>query len=135
MRKTLTALSIAAALFAGQAVANDATLSQLRTCGVQLSVAQVTAITNAEGQQLVNVIAELVAAQPSMAASIAAAAVSANPGQADAIQAAAIEAAPAQEKAINAAIASGESCVGNSGEGLPTSSVPSIGGTELASPN
>lgn len=135
MRKTLTVLSLTAALFAGQAVADDATLNQLRTCGVQLSVAQVAAITSAEGPQLIKAIADLIAAQPSMAGPIAAAAVSANPGQADAIQAAAIEAAPAQEKAINAAIASGESCVDNSGEGLPTSSVPSMGGTELASPN
>lgn len=135
MRKTLTVLSLAAALFAGQAVANETTLSHLRSCGVQLSVAQITAITTAEGQQLVNVISELVAAQPRMAGSIAAAAVSANPSQAAAIQAAAIQAAPAQEQAINTAIASGEGCAVSTGDNLPSTSLPTISGTELASPN
>src|SRR5690606_509117 len=104
MRKTLTALSITAALFAGQAMADQATTANLQAYGVQLTAEQAAAITSAEGQQLVDAIAALVAAQPEMAATIVAAAIKANPSMTDAIVAAAIQAAPAQEQAILAAV-------------------------------
>ena len=141
MRKTLTTLSLAVALVSGHAIADQATTDSLQAYGVQLSAAQAAAITSAEGQQLVNEIAALVAAQPEMAATIVAAAVSANPRLSSAIQAAAIKAAPDQEAAIKAAVEAGqESRILSNGEKIPTSSMPSIGGsgggtTELASPN
>ena len=40
MRKSLTALSLAAALFAGQALADQATLEALQAAGVVLTPAQ-----------------------------------------------------------------------------------------------
>lgn len=150
MRKTLTALSIAAALFAGQAMAGQETLSSLQSCAVSLSAEQSAAIANAQdSQQLVDAIASLITAQPSMAANIVAASVRTNPSLAGVIQNTAIQAAPAQEQAINSAVvASNEVCspIGkgsnliNGGASVPTSSVPSIGGsgggsTSLASPN
>lgn len=130
MRKTLTALSIVAALFAGQVMADEATVNSLQANGVQLSAAQNTAIANAEGQQLVNAIADLVAAQPEMAATIVAAAIQANASLTDAIVAAAIQAAPAQEQAIRAVVAANQkSRVISNGESIPTSSMPGIGGS------
>lgn len=141
MRKTLTALSLTAALFAGQAVADQATVNSLLANGVQLSAEQNTTIANAEGQQLVDAIAQLVAAQPDMAATIVAAAIRTNSSLTDAIVAAAIQAAPSQEQAILAVVAAnGDSRVISGGASVPTSSMPSIGGsgggsTSLASPN
>lgn len=132
MRKTLTTLSLAMAVFAGQAMADPATTASLQAYGVPLTAEQAAAITSAEGQQLVDAIAALIAAQPEMAATIVAAAIKVNPSLTDKIVAAAINAAPAQEQAILAAVKAGVS--------LPKSSLPSMGGsgggnTSLASPN
>lgn len=141
MRKTLTTLSLAVALVSGHAIADQATTDSLQAYGVQLSAAQAAAITSAEGQQLVDAIAALVSAQPEMAATIVAAAVNTNPSLSAQIQAAAIQAAPGQEAAIKAAVAAGQkSRILSNGEKIPTSSMPSIGGsgggtTNLASPN
>lgn len=141
MRKTLTTLSLAVALVSGHAIADQATTDSLQAYGVQLSAEQAAAITSAEGQQLVDAIAALVAAQPEMAATIVAAAVNTNPSLSAQIQAAAIKAAPGQEAAIKAAVLAGKkSSILSTGESIPTSSMPSIGGsgggtTNLASPN
>lgn len=140
MRKTVTTLSLAAALFAGQALADEATLNSLQAYGVPLSAEQSTQIASAEGQQLVDAIAALVAAQPSMAATIVVAAIEARPSQADDIIDAAIVAAPDQEQAIRDAVAANGTAISRSGATIPTSSLPSIGGsggggTSVASPN
>lgn len=141
MRKTLTALSITAALFAGQAMADQATTDSLQAYGVPMTAEQAAAITSAEGQQLVDAIAALVAAQPEMAATIVAAAIKANPSLSSAIQAAAIQAAPGQEAAIKAAVAADQAGTAVSGGvSVPSSSLPSVGGagggsTGVASPN
>lgn len=141
MRKTLTTLSLAMAVFAGQAMADPATTASLQAYGVPLTAEQAAAITSAEGQQLVDAIAALIAAQPEMAATIVAAAIKVNPSLTDKIVAAAINAAPAQEQAILAAVkANKESRILSNGETIPGSSLPSINGsgggsTSLASPN
>lgn len=141
MRKTLTTLSLAAALFAGQVMADEATVNSLQAYGVTLSAEQSAAIASANGQQLVDAIAALVAAQPEMAATIVAAAVKSNPSLKAAIVAAAIQAAPAQEQAINAAVAANDdNNIISAGAEVPSSSLPSIGGsgggsTDVASPN
>ena len=132
MRKTLTALSVAAALFAGQAMADQATLDSLHAQGVLVPGDHAAVIASAEGPALVNAIAALVEAMPHMAAQIVAAAVDANPQLALSITAAAANAA-------NNAKLSPPSRFGN-GASVPTSSMPSIGGsgggsTSLASPN
>ncbi len=141
MRKTLTTLAVAAALFTGQAMADQATVDNLQANGVQLSAVQISAIANAEGQQLVNAIAGLVAAQPSMAASIVAAAIQTNRSLTDAIVTAAIQAAPTQEQAIRDVLAANtRSRVMSGGQTTSYSSIPSVrgsggGSTSLASPN
>lgn len=89
MRKILTTLSFATALFAGQTMADQATLNALQAYDVPLPAKQSSAI------------AQLVAAQPVMAATIVAATMRSNPSLADAIAAAAIEAVPDQEQASN----------------------------------
>ena len=145
MRKTLTALSIAAALFAGQAMADQATVDNLNAQGVPLTAEQTVVIANAEGQALVDAIAALVAAQPNMAAAIVTAAVAANPELADAIQQAAVKAAPGQARAISAAVSAAVEAAATPGAlsglgSIPESSMPSNdgsggGSTKTASPN
>ena len=46
MRKTVTTLSLAAALFAGQALADPATVESLQAYGVPLTAEQTTQISN-----------------------------------------------------------------------------------------
>ena len=143
MRKTLITLSLAAALFTGQAMADQATVDCLQTEGIVLSAEQTAAIGVAEGQELVDAIAALVAANPDQAAAIVRAAVRANPSLAEAIKAAATQAAPGQADAIAAAVEQGISEAGSArgiGSKVPSSSLPSIcgcggGSTSTASPN
>lgn len=142
MRKTLTALSIAAALFAGQAMADKATVDSLEASGIPVTAEQTATIAEAEGQALVNALADLIASQPHMAAAIVTAAIKANPGLTDAIEAAAIAAAPEYEQAIRNAVITGllkEDM--NDASLIPSSSLPSVDGSgngrdsSLASPN
>lgn len=147
MRKTFMTLSVAAALFAGQAVADQATLDNLVAAGVVLTEEQAAVIGAAEGQALLDAIAALVATSPEQAAAIVQAAVAANPGLASAIQAAATQAAPAQADAIAEAVILGQAdaapgnapTTGDQGAAT-TSSAPSVSGggsgsTTTASPN
>lgn len=136
MRKTVTTLSLAAALFAGQALADPATVESLQAYGVPLTAEQTTQISNADGQQLVDAIAGLVSAQPAMAATIVVAAINARPSLTDDIVNAAIVAAPAQEPAIRNAVEANQGPLGPRGNTqVPTSSLPSIGSGSVASPN
>lgn len=100
MRKTLFALTMAAALTSGQAFADQATLESLQAAGIQLSAEQAATIAAAEGQALVDAIAALVKANPQLAATIVGAAVQATPGLAVAITEAAVKAAPDYKTAI-----------------------------------
>ena len=125
MRKIITTLSLGAVLFTGQTLADQATVDTLQAYGVPLSTEQSSAMASAEGQQLVDAVTQLVAAQPSMAATIVAATIRSNPSQADAIVAAAIEAAPGQEQAINDAVAVNKKKRLSTGESMPSSSIPS----------
>jgi len=100
MRKTLFALTMAAALTSGQAFADQATLESLQAAGIVLSDEQAATIAAAEGQALVDAIAALVKANPQQAATIVGAAVQAAPGLAVAITEAAVKAAPEQKTAI-----------------------------------
>lgn len=124
MRKIITTLSLATALFAGQTMADQATVNTLQAYGVPLSTEHNSAIANAEGQRLVDAIAQLVAAQPSMAATTVAATMRSNPSLTDAIVAAAIAAAPGQEQAINDAVAANKKKLLSTGESMPSSSIP-----------
>lgn len=151
MRKILTTLSIATALLASYVQADQATVNTLQTYGVPLSAEQNSAIANANGPQLVDALAQLVAAQPVMAATIVAASIRSNPHLTDAIVPAAIAAAPEQEQAINDAVAASKKRLVSSGQSIPSSSIPSEkistpgmprdatgsggGSTRLASPN
>lgn len=140
MRKTFIALSVATALFAGQALADQATADSLQAYGISMTAEQNAAIVNAEGQQLVDAIAQLVAAQPEMAPTIVAATININPNLSDAIVAAAIQAAPGQEQAIRNVVKANKGSALNNGASVPTSSMPSIGGsgggsTSAASPH
>lgn len=74
MRKTLTILAVAAALFAGQTMADHAAVNTLQASSVQLTAEENVATASAEGEGLVKAIADLIAAQPNMAAVIVAAA-------------------------------------------------------------
>lgn len=100
MRKTLFALTMAAALTSGQAFADQATLDALQAAGIQLSAEQAATIAAAEGQALVDAIAALVKANPQLAATIVGAAVQAAPEMAVAITEAAVQAAPEYKTAI-----------------------------------
>jgi len=100
MRKTLFALTMAAALTSGQAFADQATLDALQAAGIQLSAEQAATIAAAEGQALVDAIAALVEANPQLAATIVGAAVQAAPEMAVAITEAAVQAAPEYKTAI-----------------------------------
>ncbi len=150
MRKILTTLSIATALLANYVQADQATVNTLQTYGVPLSAEQNSAIANASGSQLVDALAQLAAAQPTMAATIVAASIRSNPSLADAIVPAAIAAAPEQKQAINDAVAANKKKLVSSGQSIPNSSIPSEkvsgpgmpsgagsggGSTRLASPN
>lgn len=143
MHKILITLSVAAALFAGQVLANQATFDSLQAYGIQLSAGQTTNITNAEGQQLVDAITQLIAAQPAMAATIVAASTQVNPSLSDATVAAAIQVAPAQEQAILDVVAANQGLSAGPGSSIPMSSIPSMsgssggssGGGSVASPN
>lgn len=104
MRKIITIFPLAAALFAGQAMADQNTISSLQEYCVALSEEQSTAITMAEGQPLIEAIAQLVATQPIQASTITVAAARSNLILADDIVAAAVQAAPGQEQEIRAAI-------------------------------
>ncbi|MDM1695110.1 hypothetical protein HX099_00275 [Thiopseudomonas alkaliphila] len=134
MRKSITALSLVAALFAGQAMADQATLDALQAAGIALTPAQAAVIADATGDELVAIIAELAATNPEQAAAIEAAAVQASPELADKISA-----------AVKAAVNSSGvgSTPGGESVSLPTSSIPSAGGSggggnpagPVASPN
>lgn len=100
MRKTLFALTMAAALTSGQAFADQATLESLQAAGIVLSDEQAAIIAAAEGQALADAIAALVKANPQQAATIVGAAVKAAPGLAVAITEAAVKAAPDYKTAI-----------------------------------
>ncbi|MDY7219425.1 hypothetical protein TOI97_07575 [Denitrificimonas sp. JX-1] len=135
MRKTFMTLSVAAALFAGQAMADQATADSLAAYGVDAGV-HAEAIASAEGSVLVQALKDLIADQPAMAATIVAAAINANPSMTDAIVAAAIEAAPGQEQAIRNAVTAGQQgTVISTGASAPTSSMPSVGGSGGGSPS
>lgn len=131
MRKTFMSLSVVAALFAGQAFADQATVDNLQAAGVVMTAEQTAAIASAEGQALIDAIVALIQAAPEQAAAIAGAAANANPSMAQAIKAAATQAAPSQADAIAAAVAqaTSPSAVGSSGASVPTSSMPSVGGS------
>lgn len=130
MRKSLTALSLAAALFAGQALADQATLEALQAAGVVLTPAQAAAVAEATGDELVNIVALLAKA---------------NPEQASVIEAAAIQASPHLEEqirqAIQDALSPEQGPNGPTGTiSMPTGSIPSAGGgggggNPAASPN
>ena len=142
MRKILTMLAVATALFAGQAMADRATIDSLEARGVILTTEQTTAIVEANGQAIVNAIAKLIASQPHMAAIIVTAAITAHPGITDTIETAAIAAAPAQQRAIQDAVIVGRlKDAMNDADSIPSSSLPSVDGSgtgrdaNLASPN
>lgn len=142
MRKTLTTLAVATALFAGQAMADKATIDSLDARGVILTTEQTAAIVDAEEQELVNAIAKLIASQPHMAAIIVTAAITAHPELTEAIEAAAIAAAPGQQRAIQDAVVVGRlKDAMNDADNIPSSSLPSVDGSgtgrdsSLASPN
>ena len=133
MRKSLTALSLAAALFAGQALADQATLDALQAAGVVLTPADAAAVAEATGDQLVAIVAQLAAANPDQASVIEAAAIQASPHLADQIK-----------EAIRVALAGvGLTPSGTNGITLPSNSIPSAGGSggggnpagSVASPN
>lgn len=130
MRKSLTALSLAAALFAGQALADQATLDALQAAGVVLTPADAAAVAEATGDQLVAIVAQLAAANPEQASVIEAAAIQASPHLADQIR-----------QAIKDALASTPGANGPTGTiSMPTGSIPSAGGgggggNPAASPN
>lgn len=104
MRKIITILPITAALFAGQALAEQSTVKSLQEYCVALTEEQNTLLTLAEGQSLVQAIAQLVTTQPIKASTIAVATTRSHTSLADEIVAAAVQAAPEQEQEIRAAI-------------------------------
>lgn len=134
MRKSLTALSLVAALFAGQAMADQATLDALQAAGVELTPAQAAVIADATGDELVAIIAQLAAANPEQAAAIEAAAIQASPHLSDQITAAVKDAVKASGEGVG---------VTGGSVTLPTGSIPSAGGSggggnpagTVASPN
>ena len=160
MRKTLFALTMAAALTSGQAFADQATLESLQAAGIVLSDEQAAIIAAAEGQALADAIAALVKANPQQAATIVGAAVKAAPGLAVAITEAAVKAAPEHKTAIanaakaaapaqadaiqsaadNAVTVNTEGSAVTSGTQINNSNIPgttggSGGGDNTASPN
>lgn len=135
MRKSLTALSLVAALFAGQAMADQATLDALQTAGVVLNEQQAAQVVAATGDELVALLAQLAVDNPSQAGLIEAAGIQASPHLAD-------EISKAIEVALNNSQAKPEGPTDVTGAPvvIPTNSIPSVGGTggggnPAASPN
>lgn len=134
MRKSLTALSLVAALFAGQAMADQATLDALQTAGVVLNEQQAAQVVAATGDELVALLAQLAVDNPSQAGLIEAAGIQASPHLADEIR-----------EAIRVALEGAPELPPVSPEGitLPSNSIPSVGGSNgggnpagsVASPN
>lgn len=143
MRKLFISASIALALGAGSAMADQATLDSLQAAGIVMTDEQAAAVLAAEGEQIADAVAAIVAANPSQAAAIVAAAVAANPEHTTAITAAAAAAAPSQASAIAAAAKSAQEAAKpwsptSSGISVNSNAIPSTsggGGSTSASPN
>lgn len=132
MRKSLTALSLVAAFFAGQAMADHATLDALQAAGVALSEEQAEYVIASTCENLIDFFALLATDNPEKVLEIEKVAIQACPGFAD-------EISNSIKAAVNG-VGSDSGHLSGSSVTIPTNSIPSIGGAggggnTVASPN
>jgi len=120
MRKSLLALSLAAALASSVAFADQKTLDAMVAAGVELTPEQAELVLNADEESIADVVAALVAAagdNESLVSAIVSAAISANPEASSQIFSAAVATAPNMVASIAEGVATGEAAAAGPGPG------------------
>ena len=133
MRTKISTLAIALAMVSSQALANQDTVDELVAAGVTLTEAQTTAIAAAEGQDLLDEIAALVAAagdNATLVSAIVSAAVRANPSLSGDIETTAKANAPSSlASAISDAVSTALAAVNTPGGGDSTTTEQAVTNT------